>query len=168
VETFAVDNESREPTWNETLTMIQHIEAKVAQHLSGVDKTEIRELGFAIQTLTAFIIAGAVDENVAAIGRDKQGWIDQQTERLKLFGIEEGEAEGRPPSYAWPNDPEKTRTGVAGSGAVSTLTMRTVGDRVLSRPPLTGDLAIPRVGGLPEAGRRRPHLDAGTVCRVRE
>jgi hypothetical protein len=42
-------------------------------------------------------MAGAVDENVAAIGRDKQGWIDQQTERLKLFEIEECEPEGSPP-----------------------------------------------------------------------
>ena len=91
-----MSNESREPTWNETLTKIQHIEAKIAQHLSGVDKTDRRELRFAIQTLTTFIMAGAVDENVAAIGRDKQGWIDQQMERLKLFGIEEGEPEGRP------------------------------------------------------------------------
>jgi hypothetical protein len=51
VETFAVDNDSREPTWNEKLTKIQHFEAKIAQHLSGVDKAERRELGFAIQTL---------------------------------------------------------------------------------------------------------------------
>lgn len=94
-----MSNESREPTWNETLTKIEHIEAKISLHLSGVDRREKRELGFAIQTLSAFIMKRAVDENVAAIGRDRQGWIDQQMERLKVFGIEEGEPEptGRPP-----------------------------------------------------------------------
>jgi hypothetical protein len=99
VEALTVSNESREPTWNETLTKIEHIEAKIALHLSGVDRAEKRKLGFAIQTLTAFLMKGAVEENVAAIGHGRQGWIDQQTERLKVFGIEEGEPEptGRPP-----------------------------------------------------------------------
>jgi hypothetical protein len=99
VEALTVSNESREPTWNETLTKMEHIEAKISLHLSDVDRAEKRKLGFAIQTLTAFLMKGAADENVAAIGRDRQGWIDQQMERLKRFEIEEGEPEptGRPP-----------------------------------------------------------------------
>lgn len=91
---------SNEPTWNETLTKIQHIEAKISLYLSGVDREEKRKLGFAIQTLTAFIMKGAVDENVEAIGRDRQGWIDQQAEWLQqLYEVEEGEPEptGCPP-----------------------------------------------------------------------
>lgn len=74
------------------------------QRASAIEVCKPRQHRFdrkrdAIQTFTAFLMKGAADENVAAIGRDRQGWIDQQTERLKRFEIEESEPEptGRPP-----------------------------------------------------------------------
>ena len=92
-------NEVREPTWHDTQTELAHIEAKISVHLSGVDKRERRKLWLAIHRLGAFVMKAVVDENLAAIGRDRQGWIDQQMERLKLAGLEESEPgpKGRPP-----------------------------------------------------------------------
>ena len=95
-----MSNEVREPTWYDTQTKLAHIEAKISLHLSGVDEGERRKLWLALHRLGAFVMKAVVDENLAAIERDKQVWIDQQMERLKLVGLEEGKPgpKGRPPS----------------------------------------------------------------------
>jgi hypothetical protein len=85
-----VRNHSQEPTWNELITKMTLLEVNIWGCSPGLRKRTRRKLWVAIQRLNRFIMGGVTAENVAAIGRDRQGWIDQQLRRL--LGLAEGES----------------------------------------------------------------------------
>ncbi len=94
-----VSTQSQEPTWNELCAMLLMIDAKISQHTAGLQERTRRDLWVALHRLYTFLVEAVTDERVAAAGRGRQRWIDQQ---LRLLGFAGGEQSFQrlPPSRA--------------------------------------------------------------------